>query len=74
MPTLLGSEKKGKLLKELSRKEEAVLLGQLQRENKLDTVEDKASQRRRRRRLENIAKVSMRPSRAIQEKLRERPV
>jgi hypothetical protein len=70
----LGSEKKGKLLKELSRKEEAVLLGQLQRENKLDTVEDKASQRRRRRRLENIAKVSMRPSRAIQEKLRERPV
>ena len=45
----------------------------LQKENKLDTGEDRASQRMRGARgLERIARVSLRPSRAKNKRLRER--
>ena len=45
----------------------------VKRENKLDTGEDRMSQRMKgARRLEQIARVSLSPSRTIQEKLRER--
>ena len=53
---------------------EAVLSGQLyrdrlQKENKLDIGEDRKSQRMRRsQKIRTDAKVSMRPSRAIQER------
>jgi hypothetical protein len=43
------------------------------RENKLDPGEDRTSQREEARRLEQIARVSLRRSRAMQERLREKP-
>ena len=61
----------------MRKKEEGFLLRQfyrnrLQRENKLDTGGDRMSQRMRRSQaLQQIANVRIRPSRAIQEKLRE---
>ena len=58
------------------REEEAALVGECFRErrgeSKLHTGKDRTSKRMRSRRLEKIARVSLRPSRAIQ-RLREKP-
>jgi hypothetical protein len=42
-----------------------------QRDNKVDTGEDRMSQRMRKRRLEQFGRVRLRPGRTIQEKLGE---